>query len=556
MKGRSGFFKNTVILFTAMFITKIIGAVLKIPLTNMMGGTGMGYFSTAYSFFNPVYTVLAAGLPTIVTRMTAQSIACRKFREARNIKSTAVMLAFVTGMIGSVFMAVFASPFACYAASSPESLWAVIAIAPSVLFCCIASAYRGYYEGLSNMLPTAVSQVVESVVKAVLGLGLAGLVIYLGGQGRVAAENVLPYGAAAAVLGVSAGELCGTLFLMFRSKFGTDHISDDELSESPASLSRRQLLKKIIIQSLPISVGAVIINLGSFIDLLTISGGIQECFVKNQEYFSQFYEKAINESGAESFGTFVYGSYTGIVLSMFMLISSLTALIGKSALPTITAAYECGSRDEVKRNISILLSGIFVIGLPLCICLGILAEPILNILYPVRAAEISVSINPLIILCAGGIPIALCGGLFSVFQAIGRFDLPIKLMMAGSALKLILNLIFLRIPILSVPGAALSTVLSHILVMILGIISLRSAAGISIRIFPLFVKPFAASFACGLSALTSYYLFFDNFDPIIRMLFTACAAGFVYILLILMLDKRILEEGIFTNSKKRKISAK
>ena len=146
MKKSGGFFRNTVILFVAMFITKIIGAVLKIPLTNMMGGVGMGYFSTAFSFFNPVYTVLAAGLPVIVTRLTAQSIAGGRYAEARRIKSVSLTIALLAGIIGTVFMFLFASPFAAYAAGSPESLWAVMAVAPSVLFCCLASAYRGYFE--------------------------------------------------------------------------------------------------------------------------------------------------------------------------------------------------------------------------------------------------------------------------------------------------------------------------------------------------------------------------------------------------------------------------
>lgn len=123
------------------------------------------------------------------------------------------------------------------------------------------------------------------------------------------------------------------------------------------------LIKRIIKYALPISLGAVIINLSSFIDLLTISGGVQECFVKNQSYFFENFAIAIKESGTGSFGNFVYGSYTGIVLSMFMIITSLTALIGKSALPQITAAYERGNAEEVKRSVSILFSGIFVVGL-------------------------------------------------------------------------------------------------------------------------------------------------------------------------------------------------
>ncbi|MCM1055140.1 MAG: oligosaccharide flippase family protein [Bacteroides sp.] len=550
MKNNGSFFRNTVILFAAMFITKVIGALLKIPLTNMMGGTGMGYFSTAYSFFNPVYTVLAAGLPITVTRMTAQSAARKRYRETRKIKSAALAVSAAAGIFGTLFMLLFASPFAKYAAGSPESLWAAAAIAPSVLFCCVAAAYRGYYEGLYDMLPTAVSQVTESAVKAILGLGLAGTVICLGDKGVVPDASVLPLAAAAAVLGTTVGELCGTLSLMIRSRAKSDGITEEELEESPEPPSAKEIIKRIVKDSLPISLGAVIINLGSFIDLLTISGGIQECFVKNQPYFADTYALAIKESGFNSFGNFVYGSYTGIVLSMFMIITSLTALIGKSALPQISAAYERKNGEEVKRNISILLSGVFVIGLPLCLSLGALAEPVLSILYPVRAAEVSVSVMPMTVLCFGGIPIALCGGLFAVFQAIGRFDLPIKLMMAGSASKLMLNLLLLRIPYASISGAAVSTVVSHIIVMTLGIASLRKTAGTGIKIFPLFAKPFAAAFSCAVTALLSYYLLFNNFTELLRMGLTVCTGGAVYIILILLLDRRIVY-AVFRRKKEK-----
>lgn len=540
MEKNRSFFKNTVILFVAMFITKIIGAVLKIPLTNLLGGTGMGYFSTAYSFFNPVYTVLAAGLPIIVTRLAAQSIACKKYGETRQIKSAALTISVVAGIIGTVFIFIFSSAFAKYAAGSPESLWAILAISPSVIFCCIASAYKGYYEGLYDMMPTAISQVTESIVKAVLGLGLSGMVLYLGKEGVVREEDVLPLAAAAAVLGTTIGELCGTLSLMIRSKAKSDGITEEDILSSPPASGKSTLIKKIIRDALPISLGSVIINLGSFIDLLTISGGIQECFVKNPAYFMDTYTLAVSESGLQSFGNFVYGSYTGIVLSMFMIITSLTALIGKSALPRISAAYECKDREDVRKNISILFSGIFVIGLPLCLSLGVLAEPVLTLLYPVRAAEVSVSIAPMTVLCMGGIPIALCGGLFAVFQAVGRFDLPIKLMMAGSAVKLILNLLLLRVPYLSISGAALSTVVSHMTVMILGIISLGSAAKVKVRIFSLFVKPFAAAFGCAVTALLSYYLLYCNYSAVLRMLFTVCTGGIVYVMLILLLDRRLV----------------
>lgn len=551
MRKKSEFIKNTAILFGAMFITKIIGAFLKIPLTNMIGGKGMGFFSSAYSFFTPVYTVLAAGLPTVVTKMTAQCIACKKYREAHSVKSSALALSVAGGVIGTIFIFVLAVPFVNYAAASPESLYSVYAIAPSVLFCCMASAYRGYYEGLYNMFPTAVSQVLESVVKAVMGLGLSGFVLILGEQGTIPKAETLPYAAAAAVLGVTIGEFCGTLFLMLRSKLKKDFITNEQLLNSPPSESKRKITKEIILQTLPISIGALIINLSAFIDLLTISGGVQECAAKNYGYFLSNYPLALKEAGAGSFGNFVYGSYTGIVLSVFMLISSLTALVGKSALPAIAAEHECGSKEEVKRSVSILLSGIFVIGLPLCLSLGALSEPVLKLLYPVRSAEVSVSIAPLTVLSLGGITVAVCGGLFSVFQAVNRSDLPIKLMMLGSGLKLVLNLIFLRITQISLCGAALSTVISHFAVMILGVALLEKAIGVKVPVFPLFVKPFTASVACSLFGVLCYYLLFDSFNSVVRMGFTVLGGGFVYFLLILLLDKRLLFSLINFKSKNR-----
>lgn len=550
MKIKSNFFRNTLILFIAMFITKIIGAVLRIPLTNMLGGVGMGYFSTAYSFFNPVYTVLAAGLPIIVTKLTAQSISCKRYKEARKIKSASLIIALGSGLLGTAFMLVFAAPFANYAASSPESLWSVLAIAPSVIFCCLAAAYRGYYEGLSNMMPTAVSQVVESVIKAVMGLGLSYVVLYLGAQGIIAQEKTLPYAAAAAVLGVTFGEFCGTLFLIIRSKLLKDSITESELTLSIEAPRKRELIKKIALQSLPISLGAVTINIGSFIDLLTISSGIQKSLYENRSYFAAQYPMAVSEAGADLFGNFVYGSYTGIVLSIFMIITSMTALVGKSSLPSIAAACECGHRTEVEHNVSILLSGIFVIGMPLCLSLSVLSEPVLELLYPVRMAEVSVSSLPLSILCIGGVPIALCGGLFSVFQAVGRSDLPIKLMMAGSALKLILNLILLNIPQLSVCGAAISTVSSHFLVMLLGILLLHNSLGIKCRVLNLFIRPAIASAFCAVSALFSYHYLFNNLHSLIRMGLTVITGGVVYIILLFLLDRRLLDLLIGWGNKK------
>ena len=542
MNRKNGLMKNTLILAVSMVLTKIIGAVLKIPLANILGGMGMGYFSTAYSLFSPVYAFLSAGLPTVITKQVAQAVACGKFRTVRKIKHTALLISAVLGVVGSVFVLVSSAPFATYIANSDESRFAIAAIAPSVFFCCIAAVYKGYYEGLYNMIPTAVSQVVESVVKAVLGLGLSyGAIIYFRQTGK-SLEECLPYGAAAAIMGVTVGEICGTLYLFLYSKLRSDGITKPELLSSPYAPRKRTIGKRLIIEALPISIGAVVANLSSFVDLLTMPSGINACVKENFSYFALSFPKAFDAVSSKEFGTFVYGSYTGIVTSLFMLISSTTALMGKSALPDIASAWGTENKQMLIRSIRILFSGVFVIGLPLCFMLGIISEPALNLLYSVRQAEIEVSVLPLQILCFGGITIALSAAVFSVFQAIGRSELPVKMMMLCASLKLAGNLFFSQIPVLSVCSAAVSTVIAHLVISVIGIVLLKRTAQIKVGFVTLFGKPFAAAAVSSFVVYLTYEFILPNsLSKLIRVGASAAAGGVVYLVMLVLFDRRILK---------------
>jgi len=157
------YMKNTAILFASMTITKIVGAVFKIPLANILGGTGMGYFSTAYGLYSPVFALTAAGIPAVMMRLTAQNIAAGRPENALRTRRTALALFSVLGLAGTLVVALFSAFFAEHIACSPESTPAVIAISPAVMICCIASVLRGYHEGLSDVVPSAAAAVAEAV---------------------------------------------------------------------------------------------------------------------------------------------------------------------------------------------------------------------------------------------------------------------------------------------------------------------------------------------------------------------------------------------------------
>jgi stage V sporulation protein B len=513
--------KNTIILFAAMIVTKLIGAVLKIPLTNIIGGLGMGYFSTAHSLFSPVYAVTAAALPTVIMRMVAQNAAAGKFRDVRRIRRAGLFAAFGLGLTGTAGIFAIAAPFANRFAASPNSLLPILVIAPSLLFCSISAVYKGYYEGLSNMLPTAVSQIVEAVFKSTVGIALAMFALARGGGAA--------HAAAAAIAGITIAEFFGMVFLILRGR-GKDGITAAALKSAPEPLRKRELIKTLMHESLPITIAALTMNLNPFIDMMTIPAIIN----------------LTAAASSDNAGNFVYGSYTGIAIPIFALATGVTALICKSALPEITSAWE--QRDTLKLNAALrgLFKGTFMVGLPISLGIAALARPILSLLYFNRPEEVAVSTLPLTVLGLGGVALLLSGTLFGIFLAIGRADLQVKLMLGGASIKLAGNLVLVRIPELGVTGAAIATVLCYTFVSAAGLLLLRGclhrreirlkSLGIARHI----IQPFAFAKLCAATAFVCYFYAFADRSDVLRLSMSVAAGGIVYLTLTMFGDRKHL----------------
>ena len=169
MKKKSFVYNAAILIFSAI-IAKLIGAFFKIPLTNILGGNGMAYFSCAYSIFMPVYALSVTGLPVAVAKLVSEANAQNNYLKIHEIKSISFRLFSTIGFVFSAIVILFSYPFCKYIANLPFAWPSVVMIAPTVIISCITSVYRGYYEGLNDMYPTAISQIIESVVKIIAGL--------------------------------------------------------------------------------------------------------------------------------------------------------------------------------------------------------------------------------------------------------------------------------------------------------------------------------------------------------------------------------------------------
>ena len=166
-KGKSGFIKGAVIIAFGGFVAKLIGAFYRIPLTNLIGGHGLGLYQLVYPIYCLLLTVSATGIPSSIAKLTAERLA--KGVSAKPLLKKSMLLFLIIGGTGTAIMFLFA-PVLAKAQGSEEVLFGYYALAPSVFLVSAISVYRGYFQGKNNMLPTALSEITEQAVKVGFGL--------------------------------------------------------------------------------------------------------------------------------------------------------------------------------------------------------------------------------------------------------------------------------------------------------------------------------------------------------------------------------------------------
>lgn len=481
------FLKGSLILMLSAAAAKALGAFFRIPLTNMLGGVGMSYFSCAYSLFMPVYALVVTGISSSVARMTASRVALGLYGSVRRIRSTALLVFTAAGIPASALLVAFAGVFSRYSVGTTDAAPAAAMIAPAVVFGCITAVERGYYEGLSNMYPTALSQVAESIVRVAAGLWLCSYV-------TSHAEFVLPYfpgisdiraiAAAAGILGVTLSSLGAAVFLGLIRLFSKPLPEPDECPES-----RRAIAGELVRCALPIGAGALVTNLTALIDMWTVIGCLSH---------TGAYEGVLPGVAAGEGAQFVYGSFSGIALTVFNLVPSVTNMLGKGALTNAAAAHGTGSREQLCRSSVQAILAAEVIALPAAAGLGLFAPEVLGLLFPRQPDEVRVCVGALRLLMPGMVFLCVSYPVFSMLQGVGRAGAPLKIMLIGTLLKLAGNLAL--IPLMGVDGAAASTSLCYAFILAAALRIYLRETGISPGVLP-FLKVGYAGAVCGAAAM-------------------------------------------------------
>ena len=483
MKTQNKTFLGGVLVLTlANVITKIIGLVFKIPLTNMLGNEGMGYFNTAYQIYTWLYMLSTAGVPVALSMMISESDAKGRRAETKKLFRLTILFFTAVGLLGSALMLAFCKGLASFI-SADKAFLCILAIAPALFFVCISSTVRGFFQGKRNMLPTAVSEIIESALKLTVGILLGYYALNKGYELYVVA--------AYAILGVTVGVGAGAAFLSLSAFFAgcfarkpTDAPTDTAVSSS------KELLSSFFKIAIPVMLSSSLLSMSSMFDTLIVIRRLQDIGI------------------AESAAVALYGNYTAYCVTLFNLPPVLIYPIVNTLLPTLSAARVEGDSQRVSALTERSLKFSAIIALPCAVGLGAMSLPILKLIFTSEAnAEMAA---PLLTCLAPSIfLIGIMAVTNGLLQAFTLQKLSLISMLCGAAVKGLTAYLLPALKFgngyLGIYASPISTFLFYLTITVINVYFLASHA--KVKISPtLFLMPLLAAAICGAAGVTSYAL--------------------------------------------------
>lgn len=518
------FVKGAFVLIFANLIVKVIGALFKIPLHNAIGAVAMSYFQQAYNYYALFFMISTAGLPVAISRMIAASNVNGNHREVEKIYTLAMRLFFGVGLAGSLILAGLSHTIA-NAVAVPELYVCILAISPTLFFISMTSACRGYFQGLQNMVPTAVSQTIEAASKLVIGLGAGIWAKSQGYSDAIVASVVL--------LAITLGVVFSFIYVFLARGAGKKQRQALLNTDLPVR-SSKSLLKELVIIAIPITLSSSIMYLTSVIDS------------------SMVIRRLMDIGHAKETAQAIFGSYGSMAVTMYNLPPNFVNPFAISLIPQIAASLAKGAKEGAKKAMDSTLRFTSTIILPCAFGMGALSERLLALLYVNESIPLSNGSTLETVPLAGQLlkilaPCILFVSIIYVtsamLQASGNEKLSIVSAALGVTTKLIATYVLLGIPAVGIYGTPISTGLCYLVIVICNFFFLVKKTGYRPSMSKLFFRPLLAGIACGASAIGFAWLF-DCFLPYKLATIGAIGAAALVYLAVLFLVKGVNEEDV------------
>ncbi len=471
------FMQGVITLIFSQVLIKVLGLVYTLYLTNRegFGDKGNGIVAAGYQIYAMLLTISSIGVPNAISKLVSERVAIGDHKGAHRVFKIAFATFALIGLIGSLLLFLGANMIANYWLQIPEAEMTLVALSPAIFFVAISSVMRGYFNGRQNIKATARSQTIEQIFKTALTIILVEIVAILS---NISTEWMAGGATLATTLATMSG--FGYLYLFYKTR--SKEIATEIKSTVNYKYERvRTIIKKILIVSVPIALTAIMSSLNKNIDSFTVVRSLKQFMPEDM---------AITQ----------YGILGGKVDTLTSLPLSINVAFSTALVPAISAAKARKDKKTISQKTSFSLLVSMLIGLPCTIGMCIFAGPILQLLFPNASSGTTIlQISSWTIIFT-----ILDQTINGALQGYGKLKIPVISLGCGVIAKLILNLILVPIPAIGINGAAIGSVVCHLVAFAIAIVSLMKNIKLDLTFSKFVVKPVIATIMMGICSYYSY----------------------------------------------------
>lgn len=517
-RSGSNFIVQGSILALAGIIVRLIGMFYRIPLANYIGDEGNGYYSAAYNIYSILLILSSYSLPVAVSKMVSARLAKNQYRNAMRILKAALFYATIVGGLGFSALWFGADFFANEVIKMPFSSYALRVLAPTIWVMAYLGVLRGFFQGHSTMVPTAVSQIFEQIVNAVVSLLAAKTLFDLGVKSNLvygSTEYSYAFGAAGGALGTGAGAFTAfllfvVLYLIYRPKIKKQMRRErGKAVESYGDISQALLFTVV-----PIIISSGLYNCGTVID-------------------NALFGQVMDSLGEAENIAAHWGVYSGKYHLLFNIPVAVANSLSSSLIPSLAKAVAEKDRPQMKNKIASAIRFSMIIAIPSAVGLTVLAAPISNLLFPGKDNEMLIRMT--LLGSSAVVVYSLSTVTNGVLQGINRMKTPIRNAGISLVIHVVILYVMLRVFHMGIYGVLYANILFGLTMCLLNAKSIKRYARYRQEVRKTFLIPMAASAAMGVVAYAVYRLCFGAFGNMISTLVAVAAAVMVYFVLLIKL---------------------
>ena len=519
------FMQGVVTIMFSQILIKVLGLIYTLYLTNRdgFGDAGNAIYASGYQIYALLLTVSSIGVPNAISKLVSERVAVGDNKGANRIFKVALVTFGTLGAIGSMLLFFGAHVIAYSWTQIPESELTLVALAPAIFFVSISSVFRGYFNGRRTLKITARAQTLEQIFKTIFTIGIVEIVAY-------ATSTSTEMMAAGANVATTLATFSSFAYLFMYYRLKRKEIGNEIQSSTNYKYENvKTIVKNILMVSIPLTLSSIMTSFNKNIDSFTV-------------------KRILSGYMPADIATKLYGQLSGKVDTVTNLPLAINIAFATALVPAISAAKAKNDRESATKRTSFSLLTSMLIGLPCVVGMIVFAQPILNLLYP-NANEGALLLQLISVSVIFSILDQTING---ALQGFGKVMVPATALGIGCLVKLVLNIILLKIPFFNVYGAAIGSIACHAVAFAIVFNVLKKYVKLDLPFNKFLIKP---AIATTIMAVCSYtlYLLMDRIisgglATIIAMLF----AGVIYLAAVVAL-KIYNKEDIYMLPKGDKI---